>query len=161
MATGFGVTSPERRRPDTFDASRRSWLLIPAALLACLLSSCVSTLLHSGDESNQAVRHFHQELNDGQYEQICQEADSGFTQSDTHENLIKFLRGVHTKLGNATGENLIGTNVNATTSGSFIVASYDSTFVAGKAHETFTWARSGTELKLRGYNIQSNAFIIN
>jgi hypothetical protein len=140
---------------------RRSWALIPVVFLACFLSSCIGTLLQSREESNQAVHHFHQELNDAQYDQICQDADSRFTQSDTHENLVKFLRGVHTKLGNTTAENLINTNVNATTSGTFVRASYDSTFALGKAQETFTWVRGSSGLKLAGYNIQSNAFIVN
>jgi hypothetical protein len=155
------ISALAQQRPDTLGATRRSWALIPAVFLACLLSSCIGTLLQSREEANQAVHHFHQELNDAQYDQICQEADSRFSQSDTHENLVKFLRGVHTKLGNTTAENLGNTNVNATTNGTFIVASYDSIFSLGKAQETFTWVRGSSGLKLVRYNVQSNAFIIN
>ena len=68
---------------------------------------------------------------------------------------------MHTKLGNATAEDLTNTTVNATTGGTFVVSSYDSTFASGKAQETFTWVKSSAGLKLSGYNIQSNVFIIN
>ena len=161
MPTRSRISAPPQQQPGTLGARRRSWTLIPAVFLACSLSSCIGTLIQSREESNQAVHHFHQELNDAQYDQICQEADSRFSQSDTHENLVKFLRGVHTKLGNTTAENLGNTNVSATTNGTFIVASYDSTFALGKAQETFTWVKSSDGLKLVRYNIQSNAFIIN
>jgi hypothetical protein len=125
MAAHFRLSSREQELHDIGSATRRSWALIPLVFLACLLSACISTLLQSREQSNQVVHHFHQELNDAQYEQIRQEAHPGFTKSDTHDNLVKFLRGVHTKLGNAMVESLVNTNVTTGTNGSFIIAGYD------------------------------------
>ncbi|MGA8366126.1 MAG: DUF4019 domain-containing protein [Candidatus Acidiferrales bacterium] len=128
--------------------------------MAYLLWTCGSGLYQGGHLANSLVHRFHQELNAGQYEQICQEADAGFSESDTHDNLIQFLRGVHTKLGNATAENLTNLTVNANTNGTFVVTTYSSTFANGTAVETFTWAKKGTGLKLYGYHVESKAFIV-
>jgi hypothetical protein len=137
------------------------WTLVATALFfAYLMWECGSGLYQGGVQANGAVRHFHQELNDGQYEQICQEAETGFCETTKHDEVTSFLQGVHKKLGNATAESLIGMNVNANTNGTFITTRYNSTFADGSAEETFTWVKSSGKLKLHGYNIQSNAFIL-
>ena len=51
--------------------------------------------------------------------------------------------------------------VNAGTSGTFIVARYDTTFARGKATETFTWIKRNGVLKLYGYHVESNALVEN
>lgn len=138
------------------------WTLIATGLfMAYLLWECGSGLYQGSRLANESVQRFHHELNDGQYEQIYQEADAGFRDPEKHDEIVKFLRGVHTKLGNATSERFSNMRVNATTEGTFIITTYTSTFSAGTAEETFTWVKNGTGLKLYGYNIQLNAFILN
>jgi hypothetical protein len=129
---------------------------ITAVVLAFLMWQCGSGLVQGRRSANEAVRHFHQELNSGEYEQICQEA-SGCTQATKHDELIKFLQGVHTKLGSVDTENLINLSVNATTNGTFITTRYNTKFANGSAIETFTWIKSGATLRLYGYNVQTNA----
>jgi hypothetical protein len=107
--------------------------------------------------SNQAVRQFHQELNAGEYEAIWQEANEGFTSSLKHDQLLKFLQGVHTKLGSADSESLLSLNASATPNGTFVTTRYNTQFANGPAVETFTWVKSAGALKLYGYNVQSNA----
>jgi hypothetical protein len=132
---------------------------ITAVVLAFFMWQCGSTLLQGRSSANQAVRQFHQELNAGEYERICQEASEGFTRSTTHDELLKFLQGVHTKLGSVDSENLMNLGVNATANGTFLTARYNAKFANGSAVETFTWIKSAGTLKLYGYNVQSNALL--
>jgi len=137
------------------------WTLVATALVfAYLMWECGSGLYQGGAQSNAAVRHFHQELNNSQFEQICQEAEAGFCETTKPDEVASFLQAVHKKLGNATAENVAGLHVEANTSGTFIRATYNSTFTEGSAQETFTWIKSGGHLKLHGYNIQSNVFVL-
>jgi hypothetical protein len=132
---------------------------ITAIVLAFLIWQCGSALFQGRRSANEAVRHFHQELNGGEYEQICQEASAAFTQAANHDDLVKFLQAVHTKLGAVETESFINLTVSATTGGTFVTTRYNAKFARGSAVETFTWKKTGSRLKLYGYNIQSSALL--
>jgi len=51
--------------------------------------------------------------------------------------------------------------VNATTSGTFIVARYNTMFARGPAVETFTFVKKSGTLKLPEYHIESEALLVN
>jgi hypothetical protein len=137
-----------------------NWSLAAAAVLLIFLTwQCGSGLAQGRRLANLAVRHFHQELNGDQYEAICQEADETFASEEKHNELVKVLTAVHAKLGDAVEETLVGINVNATTNGTFISSHYKTTFIRGTVVETFTWMKKNGTLKLRGYHIESNAFL--
>lgn len=130
---------------------------ITAIVIAFLMWQCGSALLQGPRSANQAVRHFRQELNGGEYEQIWEEASDGFRQATKHDEQVGLLRGVHTKLGAVGTENLINLTVSASMGGTFVTTRYNTNFAIGPSVETFTWIRSGTTLKLYAYNVQSNA----
>jgi hypothetical protein len=130
-----------------------------AAILVFLMWQCGSALQQGRGLANAAVRHFHQELNSGNYEHICQGADEGFSQGEKHDELLRLLEAVHRKLGDAGDESQVNMNVNATTDGTFITTEYNTRFAQGQAIETFTWVKSGGTLKLYGYNVQSKALL--
>jgi Protein of unknown function (DUF4019) len=132
-----------------------------AAILLFLMWQCGSAFYEGRGLSNASVREFHQRLNGGRYEEIYEKADEGLAGSGKHDELVKFLQAVHTKLGNAAVENLVNMRVNATTGGTFIVARYNTTFERGSAVETFTWIKSRSALKLYGYDIRANASVVN
>jgi hypothetical protein len=134
-------------------------LAATAVLLILLLWQCGSGLYSGYKSGDQAVQHFHAQLNSGQFEEICSEADEAFSQSDKHEELVRFLEQVHKKLGNAGTAKQLRINVNATTGGTFVTAEFITRFDEAQADETFTWRKSGKDLKLYRYNIQSNAFL--
>lgn len=131
-----------------------------AVILLYLMWQCGSALYQARGLANAAIREFHQNLNRGQYEQIYLTADKGFAQEDKHDELVRFLQAVHHRFGDAKTENFINVNVNATTSGTFIIAQYNTTFVQGSATETFSWLKQWGRLKLHGYQIQSDSFIL-
>jgi hypothetical protein len=140
---------------------RWKWFLTAlAVLLAYLMWQCGTALYHGRELSNAAVQHFHKQLNDGDYQAILSEADPGFSSGRKMADLIKFFEVVHRKLGDAGAESLTNINVNAQTNGTFVTTVYTTTFARSTATETFTWKKYGSALKLYGYNINSNALIL-
>jgi hypothetical protein len=144
-----GITPPKR--------PLWKWsLALTAVLLLVLMWQCGAGLIQGRRLANTAVRQFHRELNAGRYDKICREADEDFVK---REELTKFLEAVHSKMGNVDSETLMNVRVNATTSGSSITTQFRTTFAQGPATETFTWEKSNGVLRLRGYSIQSSAFL--
>jgi len=109
--------------------------------------------------SDEGVRHFHSQLDSEAYGDILGESDEAFQDSGNRDEIIKFLTGVHSKLGLSHGFSRTNVFVNATTSGTFIRVTYQSTFDQGSAVETFTWRKAAGGLKLVRYDINSNTFI--
>lgn len=155
-APNFGYTSGPPKR------AWWKWSLgLTALLLIYLMWQCGSALRQGRVSAEPAVQAFHAKLNAGKYEEICQEADEAFQGTGKHDELVKFLTAVHTKLGDAGVTNQVNMFVNAGTSGTFIVARYDTTFARGTAVETFTWTKKSGNLKLYAYHVDSNALVEN
>jgi hypothetical protein len=72
----------------------------------------------------------------------------------------KFLGAVHRKLGRVVRSEQVGWNSNMTTSGSFAQVQMATTFEQGKGMETFVYRKVGEEMKLQGYNINSNDMML-
>jgi hypothetical protein len=123
------------------------------------LWECGSELYVGYRASPTAVHRFHQELNQGQYEQICRDADPSFTEGENHDKFVMILQLVHAKLGNATEERLTNVNASVNTSGNSITTEFDTTFMQGTARETFIWNKKGNGLQLRIYNLTSDALL--
>ena len=136
------------------------WSLVAAAiLLAYFMWQCGSGMIAGARLSDDAVRRFHSQLDSGAYEELWKESDDSFQNSGSHEELLKFLAGVHSKLGVSRSSTRTNIFVSATTNGTFIKVTYESTFEKGNATETFTWRKTiGGSLILFGYNIQSKTF---
>jgi len=134
-------------------------LAVAGVLLLWLFWQCGSGLYSGYKSGDDAVKRFHTQLNAAQYEQICSEADEAFAQSEKHDELIHFPDQVHKKLGVAGTAKQSRMNVNATTGGTFVTSQFTTQFVEGEADETFVWRKSGNNLRLYRYNVQSNAFL--
>jgi hypothetical protein len=149
----------------TPDPPKRAWwkwsLALTTLLLIFLMWQCGSALRQGRVLADPAVQEFHKKLNAGQYEEIYREADEGLAEEAKHDELVKFLEGVHARLGDAGITSQLNMRVNATTFGNSVVAQYNTTFARGSAVETFTWTKKGGTLKLLGYHIESNAFVVN
>jgi len=136
------------------------WSLLAAALLvAYLMWQCGSGMSAGARLSDNAVRHFHSQLDSEAYRDIVSESDEAFQNSESRDDLVKFLAGVHSKLGSSRDFNRTNISVNASTSGTFISVTYQSTFEQGKAMEAFTWRKAGGGLRLVRYDVNSNAFV--
>ena len=161
----MSVASPTPDIPHTPSQPKRvlwKWSLVITAVIAVFLAwQCGSGILQGQKLASVAVQHFHEQLNAGRYEDIYQEATEGFRGGSKREELVKFLTAVHAKLGNAGAPSAGSINVNATPGGTFVTTQYNTKFEKGDATETFTWLKTAGTLKLQGYNIQSNALILN
>ena len=152
---------PEPAQPERPKIQMRwKWALtFFGALLAFGMYQCGTAMYQGRELSNAAVRHFHDQLNAGQFEGIINEADPAFAGED-RESVTKFLAAIHRKMGDAGAENMVNIQVNTDTSGTYIVTRYTTTFGIDLATETFTWRKNGSALALVGYNIQSKKLII-
>ena len=136
------------------------WSLIAVALMFGYFAwQCGAGMSTGARLSDDAVRQFHSQLDSGAYDNIVTESDEAFQNSDSHEELLKFLAGVHSKLGTSRGFTRTNILVNANTNGTFIRGSYTSTFDQGSAVEVFTWRKVGSGLKLVDYHVESKAFL--
>jgi len=120
---------------------------------------CGSGMKAGARLSDEAVRHFHSQLDSEAYGDIVRDSDVAFQNSENREELVKFLAGVHSNLGPSRGFNRTNIFVNANTNGTFIKVTYQSTFDQGNAVEAFTWKKAGTGLKLVRYDVSSNSFV--
>jgi hypothetical protein len=121
---------------------------------------CTSALRMASRLSEPAVRQFHKQLDAGQYEATCGQAAEGFCASGAEGDTMRFLKGVHEKLGNTGAAQRGNMNVNSSSSGTFVTVQYNTTFALGPAAETFTWIKSGNTLRLYKYEVQSNALFL-
>lgn len=136
------------------------WSLAAALLLfGYFVWQCGSGFRAGARLSDDAVRHFHSQLDSEAYDDILRESDEAFQNSGSSDEITKFLTGVHSKLGSSREFTRAGINVTASTSGTFIRVSYQSTFDQGNAVETFVWRKAGDGLKLVRYEVNSNAFV--
>ena len=143
---------------------KRKWISLKWSLIAVVLLfgdfmwQCGSGMKAGARLSDEAVRHFHSQLDSEAYGDIVRDSDEAFQNSENRE-LVRFLAGVHSKLGPARGFNRTNILVNANTNGTFIKVTYQSTFDQGNAVEAFPWKKAGTGLKLVRYDVSSNAFV--
>jgi hypothetical protein len=136
------------------------WSLAIAAIVLLFLMWQLGSALYSGPKlSDTAVQRFHDELNRGQYDEICREGDEGFHQGERHDDLLRFLQLVHTRLGNLEISKQVNLHVKAGTGGTFLTSQYSSHFTQGQAMETFTWRKQGGTLTLYGFSVQSKALL--
>ncbi len=145
--------------------SKRKWISLKWSLIAVVflfgyfMWQCGSGMKAGARLSDEAVSHFHSQLDSEAYSDIVRDSDEAFQNSENRDELVKFLAGVHSKLGPSRGFNRTNILVNANTNGTFIKVTYQSTFDQGNAVEAFTWKKAGTGLKLVRYDVNSNAFL--
>jgi hypothetical protein len=144
---------------------KRKWISLKWSLIAVVLLfgyfmwQCGSGMKAGARLSDEAVRHFHSQLDSEAYDDIVRDSDEAFRNSENRDELVKFLAGVHSKLGPSRGFNRTNIFVNANTNGTFMKVTYQSTFDQGNAVEAFTWKKAGVGLQLVRYDVNSNAFV--
>ena len=136
------------------------WSLVATAmLLVYFMWQCGSGMSAGARLSDGAVRHFHSQLDAEAYDDILGESDEAFQNSGNRDEIIKFLTGVHSKLGQSHGSTRKNIFVSITNRGTSIRVTYESSFDQGNAVEAFTWRKGAGGLKLLRYDINSNVFI--
>ncbi len=113
----------------------------------------------AGTQSDTAVAKFHERLNAEQYAEIYSESDDLFKNAGSEEEMLKFFKMVHQRVGNETDTKRLTFGINKTFQGTFVRATYQSEFDTGPASETFTWRVAEPEYVLVGYNVNSKALL--
>ncbi len=136
-------------------------LAVTLAVSIFYVWQCGSAFVNGRNLADTAVRQFHEELNEGRYQDILGQADEGFSDGATDQDPLKFFSGLHAKLGDADAATLVSLKVDIGFGDSLLVCEYNTTFAAGSAVETFTWKKTGGTLRLSGYTVVSNAILSN
>lgn len=163
---GVALRTPTPLIAPTVQApTKRKWISVKWTLVAIVLLfgyfawQCGSAMSAGARFSDEAVRRFHSQLDSEKYIQILDESDEAFQNSASRDETLKFLSGVHSKLGASRSFTRTNIVVSATTSGTFIRVSYKSAFDQGDAAETFTWKKTSDRLRLFHYQVNSNVFV--
>jgi hypothetical protein len=135
-------------------------LLALLALVSWGMWQCSSAFRMASQLAGPAVEQFHEQLDSAQYDAICGAVAQGFCGSGADGDSVRFLKGVHEKLGGVRATEKGNVNVNSGTNGTFLTIQYNTTFALGPGVETFTWIKNGNALKLYRYNVQSNAVFV-
>ena len=148
---------PESAKPKS---TSLRWALVAIGLLLGYFAwQCGSGMKAGARLSDEAVRHFHSQLDSEAYDDIVRDSDEAFQNSESRDELVKFLAGVHSKLGASRDFTRTNIFVNASTNGTFIKVTYESTFDQGNAVEAFTWKKASGGLKLVRYDVNSKVFL--
>jgi hypothetical protein len=102
---------------------------------------------------------FHQAMDAGRYGDIYDRASPEMKTSMSREEFIKFLAGLHGKLGAFQSGATTNWNDNSTTSGHYLSLERSAKFERGPATEDFVFRIDGAQARLAGYHINSNALI--
>jgi len=129
----------------------RAMLLI---LVGGILAGCQG-LTEGKASSEKAIAHFHELYNQGNLEQIWQEADSQFRNASPRANYDELLGAEQRKLGKVVSTSNSGWNVQSFNLVTNVSMTQDTIFEHGKGTEAFTFKMDGTKAVLVGYNIQS------
>lgn len=125
--------------------------------LALLLGACSPGADTKAAEI--AVVSFHNAFNAEQYDQIYNAAGPEFKAAITHDDWVKLLMAIHTKLGPFRSGKTATWNDNATTGGHYVTLEREAAFDHGPAREEFVFKMDGENAVLIGYHITSNALI--
>ncbi|MCJ2181367.1 DUF4019 domain-containing protein [Novosphingobium sp. 1949] len=133
--------------------------LVPFAV-AATLGGC--GIKESFEKADVAIGQFHRELDAGAIGRIWTTADPDLRQATSQADFEKLLGAVHAKLGKVRTTKQVGWNTNATTGGTFLTATMQTTFEKGTGVEQFVYRKGKDDaLTLVGYNIQSRDMMLN
>jgi uncharacterized protein DUF4019 len=129
-------------------------MIAVAALLACSPAKNLEV-------AESEVARFHKELDAGNFDQIYASASDDLKKASGHEEFVKLLRAVNSKLGPTRMASRTGWNMNLNTSGNFVTLTFDTQFEKGKGTEQFVYRIASGKALLAGYHIMSNDLIVN
>ena len=137
--------------------------LAALALAAIVIATSCAGFAAKGT-AETAITKFHEQLDAEKYDEMWMGTDDTFKKVTAQADFSALLGAVHRKLGrvvsttqtNFFSQELAGTE----NSGSFISFTYQTAFAEGSGTEKFNWRVDGKNVRLVGYNINSNALIL-
>lgn len=132
-----------------------------ALLILCLAACNPANATAELAESKKAIAAFHADANAGNFDDIYFESGDEMQNAADIADFEKFLGVVQNKLGKAGTSTQEGWRINYVNGMSMTVLNMKTVYEKGEAMETFTFKSSPKGPVLVGYNIQSNALIMN
>ncbi|MCY3020850.1 MAG: hypothetical protein NTW87_17675 [Planctomycetota bacterium] len=129
------------------------------ALLVSLVAGC-GGMTQGTSAAAAAIVHIHEQMNQGQFEEIWNESDAKLRAATPKEKYLEFMNAVKKKLGKVVSSQNAGwrvNNINATTS---VIMTEKAKFEQGEGTEVFTFVMDGEKAVLVGYNIQSRDLVV-
>jgi hypothetical protein len=133
----------------------KRWLL-PIAV-AMSLAGCSAPADTKAAETG--ITDFHREMDAGQYAPIYDASASDMKSSISRDDFVKFLSGLHGKLGPYRSGKTTGWNVNYGTGGHLVTLTHEAQFERGPGTEQFIFRVSDEKASLVGYHINSNLLV--
>lgn len=131
-----------------------------AAMAAAMLAGC--GMKQSFQDASAEVGQFHAALDAGNWQELWSRGDPQLHKATTRDRFGKLLDAVHRKLGKVKESKQVGWNADATTGGTFLTLTMQTTFEKGTGTEQFVYRkREGGTLTLVGYTIQSQDMMLN
>lgn len=132
-------------------------------VLLCLLAFGLATVLWAVGKrtyrnygiASAAVDHFHQQMNNSDYDAIYEEASDEFRRSGNRPELVKFLQMVHEKMGNSGDRKAAGFHLNWSNGRGTVNQVFNTEFALGQGEESFVWVVQQDQAKLYSYRIDS------
>ena len=109
--------------------------------------------------AEQGVTAFHQAMNSGQYATIYDSSAMDMKSSVSRDDFIKFLGGLHDKLGSFRSGKTTSWNDNANTGGHYVTLGRGAQFDKGSGTEDFIFRMEGAKAVLAGYHVSSSALV--
>jgi hypothetical protein len=134
-----------------------SLLAVVAAAVAVV--GC-SGMTKGKEDADRAVAEFHAQLNAGRYDAIWDAGGDDLKGAISRKDFSALLAAVRRKLGDVTGSTTRSWNVNSRNLTTYVALVQDTTFVTGKATETFQYVVRDGRAVLIGYNISSLDLIL-
>ncbi len=107
-------------------------------------------------KATEAVEHFHQEYNAGNYAGIYAEADECFQKAQPEEAFVALLSTVKEKLGDVTSTTRTGWQINTAGGRTTARLTYRVKYQHGKGTETFRLEGTAEKMAILSWNIDSD-----
>lgn len=135
--------------------ARKVMMLIAVSMLAgCGVKQSVT-------DAEAQISTFHADLSSGRFDDIWTETSQDLRQATSKDDFLNLMKAIHKKLGPVKKSENVGWNANATTGGTFITVQMETEFARGSGTEQFVYRKSGEQLELSGYNINSRDMLLN
>ena len=133
--------------------------LVLALVAVSMLTAC--GVKQSVGDAEAQISTFHADINAGRFDEIWNESSAELRKASSKDDFLNLMKAIHRKLGPVKKSQNVGWNANATTGGTFITVQMQAEFARGSGIEQFIYRKSGDDLQLNAYNINSRDLLIN
>jgi hypothetical protein len=131
------------------------------ALCSLLVTVCACSPSEKVERARRETGNLRVALYEARFDEIYNRADPHFRQTTSIEEWRQLAEAVVRKLGTVKSAEEVNWHLNFTPAGTIVALEYETQYANGRAYEVFTWRFSGGDPSLLGYNVNSQALILN